>query len=58
MRPIAKFYSRLRKEYADRLSGINRVSGTDVAAGERIPGFGRSYFASLRLPYNRALPQV
>lgn len=40
------------KEYADHLSGINRVSGTDVAPGTRIPGYGRNYFASLRLSYN------
>lgn len=64
MRPIARFYSRLRivtsvrpaqtstaKEYADQLSDINRVSGMDVAPGERIPGYGRSYFAPLQLRY-------
>jgi hypothetical protein len=37
MRHIAIFYSRLRKEYGDRLSDINRISGTDVAAGEAYP---------------------
>ena len=40
------------KEYADHLSGINRVNGTDVPLGERIPGYGRNYYASLQLSYN------
>jgi iron complex outermembrane receptor protein len=40
------------KEYADHLSGINRVSGTDVPLGERLPGYGRNYYASLQLRYN------
>ena len=40
------------KEYADHLSGINRVSGTDAPVGERIPGDGRNYYASLQLSYD------
>lgn len=40
------------KEYADHLSGINRVSGTDVAVGDRIPGYGRNFYASLQWRYN------
>jgi iron complex outermembrane receptor protein len=40
------------KHYADHLSGINRVVGTDVALGERIPGYGRNYYASLKLSYD------
>jgi iron complex outermembrane receptor protein len=40
------------KEYADHLSGINRVSGTDVAVGDRIPGYGRNFYASLQWLYN------
>jgi iron complex outermembrane receptor protein len=40
------------KNYADHLSGINRVNGTDVPVGDRVPGHGRSFFASLRLRYN------
>ena len=39
------------KEYADHLSGINRVSGTDVAVGDRIPGYGRNFYASLQWRY-------
>lgn len=38
--------------YADHLSGINRVPGGDVALDERIPGQGRSYFATLELKYH------
>ncbi|MGD2074230.1 MAG: TonB-dependent receptor [Gammaproteobacteria bacterium] len=40
------------KQYEDHLSGINRVSGSDVALGERLPGRGRSYFASLELSFD------
>ncbi|MDD3761755.1 MAG: TonB-dependent receptor [Nevskiales bacterium] len=34
--------------YRDHTSGINRVIGSDVAVGERVPGFGRSVYARLR----------
>ncbi len=40
------------ENYADHLSGINRVSGTDVPVGERVPGHGRNYFASVQLQYD------
>ena len=33
--------------YADHLNAINRVSNSDVALGERLPGAGRSVFARL-----------
>lgn len=39
------------ENYADHLSGINRVIGTDVPVGERVPGYGRNYFASINLKY-------
>lgn len=35
------------KRYADHLSGVNRVMGSDVAAGERVPGAGRFGYTSL-----------
>ena len=35
------------KNYADALSGINRVSGGDLPVGARIPGAGRSVFFGL-----------
>ncbi len=36
------------RDYADHLSGINRVMGNaDLARGERLPGYGRSLFARL-----------
>ncbi len=36
------------RDYADHLGGINRVRGnTDLAVGERLPGYGRSLFARL-----------
>jgi iron complex outermembrane receptor protein len=37
------------KHYAEHLSGINRVQGSDVATGERIPAAGR--FVSVTLNY-------
>jgi len=37
------------KQYADHLSGINRVPGSDVPVGARIPGAGR--FVSVTLNY-------
>jgi iron complex outermembrane receptor protein len=39
----------LDKTYAEHLSGINRVSGSDVALGARLPGAGR--FAYVALDY-------
>ena len=33
--------------YADHLDGVNRVAGSDVAVGERIPGWGRSLHVRL-----------
>jgi iron complex outermembrane recepter protein len=39
------------REYADHLSGVNRVAGNpDLVRGERLPGYGRNFFA--RLDYN------
>jgi len=38
------------KEYSDHTNGVNRVSNSDIAMGERLPGSGRSFFA--RLAYN------
>ena len=36
------------RKYVDHLAGVNRVSGNvDIARGERLPGWGRSYFARL-----------
>ena len=36
------------KNYAEHLAGYNRVSGSDVAIGARLPGAGRSAFVRLR----------
>ncbi len=39
------------RKYVDHLAGVNRVNGNpDIARGERLPAFGRSFFA--RLDYN------
>ncbi len=35
----------LDKEYADHLSGVNRVRNLDVARGERLPAYGINVFA-------------
>ncbi len=35
------------KEYSDHLSGVNRVTGGDVAVGERITGAGRFFYTSV-----------
>jgi iron complex outermembrane receptor protein len=40
------------RSYADHLSGINRVSGSDVPVGERIPGYARNFHAGLQWRYN------
>lgn len=37
----------LDKRYADHLGGVNRVTGGDLAVGERIPSAGRFAYASL-----------
>jgi iron complex outermembrane receptor protein len=37
----------LDKRYADHLGGVNRVSGGDLAVGERIPGAGRFAYTSV-----------
>ena len=36
------------KNYTEHLAGYNRVSGSDVAIGARLPGAGRSAFIRLR----------
>ncbi|WP_133407930.1 TonB-dependent receptor [Parashewanella tropica] len=35
------------KEYQNHLAGYNRVMGSDIAVGERLPGYGRQVWASL-----------
>ena len=40
------------KQYRNHLSGINRVADSDVAVGERIPGTGRNYYATLQYRYD------
>jgi iron complex outermembrane receptor protein len=40
------------KDYEPHLSGINRVAESDVAVGDRVPGPGRNYFATLQYKYN------
>ena len=37
----------LDKRYADHLGGVNRVTGGDLATGERIPGAGRFAYGSV-----------
>lgn len=37
----------LDHRYADHLGGINRVAGSDVAVGQRIPGAGRFLYGAL-----------
>ena len=39
------------KDYEPHLSGINRVANSDVTVGERVPGPGRNYFATLQYQY-------
>jgi iron complex outermembrane receptor protein len=41
----------LDREYADHLAGINRVAGSDVPPGVRLPGIGRSFFLALNWRY-------
>jgi len=37
----------LDKRYEDPLSGFNRVLGSDVAVGDRLPGIGRNFYATM-----------
>ena len=40
------------KVYADHLAGINRVNGNPaIAVGERLPGYGRNFFARFDLNF-------
>jgi iron complex outermembrane receptor protein len=40
------------RSYADHLAGRNRVRGNpDIAVGERLPGYGRNFFARLDLAF-------
>ncbi|HEY9171015.1 MAG TPA: TonB-dependent receptor [Verrucomicrobiae bacterium] len=39
------------EHYADHLGGINRVTGSDVAVGERIPGAGRFIYVSANVSF-------
>ncbi|MFQ5642709.1 MAG: TonB-dependent receptor [Thiogranum sp.] len=41
----------LDKNYEPHLAGINRVAASDVAVGDRVPGPGRNYFATLEYRY-------
>lgn len=41
----------LNRRYADHLAGRNRVPGSDVAPGERLPAPGRSAFVRLGLEF-------
>jgi iron complex outermembrane receptor protein len=36
----------------DHLTGINRVADSDVGVGDRLPGPGRNFFASLQYRYD------
>ncbi len=45
---IAGIDNVLNKKYADHLSGFNRVSGSDVVEGVRLPGPGRNAFLRVR----------
>lgn len=36
------------KHYLNHLGGYNRVNGSDIAVGDRLPGVGRSIFAKVR----------
>lgn len=38
--------------YVEHLAGYNRISGSDVAPGARLPGPGRSAFIRLRWAFN------
>jgi iron complex outermembrane receptor protein len=36
----------------DHLAGLNRVTGSDVGVGDRLPSPGRNYFATLQYRYD------
>ncbi|OZA18774.1 MAG: TonB-dependent receptor [Novosphingobium sp. 17-62-19] len=40
------------KLYVEHLAGYNRITGSDVAVGARLPGAGRSAFVRLRWAFN------
>jgi len=42
----------LDRDYADHLSGINRVAESDVPLGARLPGIGRSYYLAMHWRYH------
>ncbi len=40
------------KKYTDHLAGVNRVIGNaDIAVGEKLPGYGRSFYVSLNVSW-------
>ena len=40
------------KVYSDHLAGINRVNGNpDIAVGDRLPGYGRNFFARIDVTF-------
>ncbi len=41
----------LDEDYADHLGGVNRVAGSDVPVGARLPGYGRFGYVSLRAEF-------
>jgi iron complex outermembrane receptor protein len=41
----------LDKQYADHLGGINRVTGSDVSVGARLPSPGRTFLVALRYQF-------
>ncbi len=47
VRLIAGIDNVLDKDYTDHLGGFNRVQGSDVRGGERIPGRGRNFHLTL-----------
>ena len=45
---IKNLFDRL---YANHLNGINRIAGSDIAPGERIPATGRAFYLSIELNF-------
>ena len=39
------------RDNTDHLSGVNRVIGTDIARGEKLPGYGRSLYLALNVSW-------
>lgn len=39
------------ERYANHLGGLNRVTGSDVGVGQRIPGAGRFFYAELKFKF-------